>query len=612
MNYNYPKEDFAPKIDLLPQELLEHVLCLPFVSFKDICRFSCVCSKFRNAGNSNEVWRCKFTQSYSALLSNYSRSKVYTWKEEYMERYLCGLNIRKVVSSMSERFYHKDDIADDDFECILQNFNHPFSQQFIVHELVQLSDLNCIQNLTEKYYAEKILRYVGRQYLEKRWLEYLALPNEKQTLEKGAILFAQWCNPTTNIQEDVTSQLDHLSQLVREELQQSDCNHPLLQINQEEIDIEATESLWLPRDCRAILTSLNVVLFHHLKFQQTRADQIVKSYYIHEVLKTRTGNLISLGILYIILAKRLGVSCFPVFSPQHFLLKWLQNPELSVEQQYSYIDISSEGKFVSRGNCPYSGHQTVKRDTVAHPETPLKIIEKISWDLVDLGRQIENVMEGQTCMRNGLELLNLLTPEDDNSHILLARVYNQLGINLVKVLSIVKEVSARNSISKRLLDFLGKDAKRQLAAQRIKKSEVVISLLHSNYPEVKYAVGMIMKHCKYHYTCVIYGWDPICKANGTWIHQMGVHTLVNKERQPFYHVLVEDGSNRYAAQENLKIADFPRSIQHPMIGKYFQSFCMTYYIPNKEKEAEYPEDNIVRNRFFGNMQNDTQLQNCVL
>ena len=27
-----------------------------------------------------------------------------------------------------------------------------------------------------------------------------------------------------------------------------------------------------------------------------------------------------------------------------------------------------------------------------------------------------------------------------------------------------------------------------------------------------YSVGMVMKHRKYNYNCVIYGWDPICKA----------------------------------------------------------------------------------------------------
>ena len=33
----------------------------------------------------------------------------------------------------------------------------------------------------------------------------------------------------------------------------------------------------------------------------------------------------------------------------------------------------------------------------------------------------------------------------------------------------------------------------------------------------------------------------------TWIAQMGVDRLPNGRNQPFYNVLVEDGSNRYAA-----------------------------------------------------------------
>ena len=27
-----------------------------------------------------------------------------------------------------------------------------------------------------------------------------------------------------------------------------------------------------------------------------------------------------------------------------------------------------------------------------------------------------------------------------------------------------------------------------------------------------YSVGMVMKHRKYNYNCVIYGWDAVCKA----------------------------------------------------------------------------------------------------
>ena len=36
--------------------------------------------------------------------------------------------------------------------------------------------------------------------------------------------------------------------------------------------------------------------------------------------------------------------------------------------------------------------------------------------------------------------------------------------------------------------------------------------------------------------------------NDMWIARMGVDRLLNGRNQPFYNVLVEDGSNRYAAE----------------------------------------------------------------
>ena len=54
--------------------------------------------------------------------------------------------------------------------------------------------------------------------------------------------------------------------------------------------------------------------------------------------------------------------------------------------------------------------------------------------------------------------------------------------------------------------------------------------------------------CRYDYDCVIYGWDSKCEATRDWIKQMGVDRLPNKDKQPFYNVLVSDGTNRYAAE----------------------------------------------------------------
>jgi len=51
---------------------------------------------------------------------------------------------------------------------------------------------------------------------------------------------------------------------------------------------------------------------------------------------------------------------------------------------------------------------------------------------------------------------------------------------------------------------------------------------------------------RYHYRCVIYGRDEVCKLSNSWQRQMGVTSEV--AQKPFYNVLVEDSSNRYAAQ----------------------------------------------------------------
>ena len=58
-------------------------------------------------------------------------------------------------------------------------------------------------------------------------------------------------------------------------------------------------------------------------------------------------------------------------------------------------------------------------------------------------------------------------------------------------------------------------------------------------------MGQVCSHRKYHYTCVIYGWDAVCTASSAWIAQMGVDKLEQQDKQPFYNVLVGDGSQRW-------------------------------------------------------------------
>ena len=147
------------------------------------------------------------------------------------------------------------------------------------------------------------------------------------------------------------------------------------------------------------------------------------------------------------------------------------------------------------------------------------------------------------------------------------------------------------------------------------KPETKVRGVDASFPcgVVTYRVGQVCQHRKYNYTCVIYGWDPVCKASKvrgrnksflpnllpftiheqSWITQMGVHKLESKDKQPFYNVLVSDGSNRYAAQENLEPRQDPVTVSHQEVGKYFETFDPELgYIVNSQCREEYPHDKL--------------------
>ncbi|RMZ91811.1 hypothetical protein DV736_g945, partial [Chaetothyriales sp. CBS 134916] len=113
---------------------------------------------------------------------------------------------------------------------------------------------------------------------------------------------------------------------------------------------------------------------------------------------------------------------------------------------------------------------------------------------------------------------------------------------------------------------------------------------------VKYRVGQVFQHRRRSYLAVIYGWDPYCKMQETWIRMNGVDNLPMGRRQPFYHVLVEDGSLRYVAEENVKLLE-QDEMREPMwqkfpiqIGKWFKRWDPERGVFVSNVATEYPDD----------------------
>ncbi|GLH01677.1 F-box only protein 21 [Gryllus bimaculatus] len=539
----------------------------------------------------------------------YDSDRSFLWRDEFMHRFRCGWNIRHFITEMSSKFCRKDEVSNCDlvfFDSMMQN--HEYAYYFIVNELMSIAnDDDPAGNLTEKFYTEKVIRYVRQVHLSKKWQHFLSLPSEELVLEKGAVLVAQWSQPLTEVKyKKIAKQLDDIASAVKTELRKKHSNHPLFRVPPEKLsewrNKNINDNQWKPSESHQILDALRNVLFTQMGFHGNNEMYYnVESSFLNKVIELRCGIPITLSIVYESIARRLGVKCEPVNFPAHFLLRWQEKYKSEEERStYYYIDVYNCGHFLTKRDCPHysPNSQCPMREIKLQPETFVKVVERLANNLEVAGRQRAQGREAR--LRSTLELMHLVNPADMNCVFHLARFYMLHHMNLGDLVAALKKTQ----------DYLG-PREREQAAHIIKMMRVYESHHYSKEseslpdieprlraPGVEYAIGMIMRHLRYDYTCVIYGWDPFCNASQEWIYQMGVDNLPCKDRQPFYNVLVEDGSTRYVAQENLEVAVNPIKINHVDVGRFFKRFCGTHYVPNTEKEEEYPQDADVRVRFL--------------
>ncbi|KAJ9575100.1 hypothetical protein L9F63_007761, partial [Diploptera punctata] len=549
---------------------------------------------------------------WPGLQEAYEKQKVDNWLEEYKNRKLFGKALRQKVATLSRRFHKKDEISNaelSDFGTMMEEHVHGYS--YMVNELLNLSfDEDQCSNLTVKYYTEKVIRYVRQLHLKQEWRDFLALDLEDQLLEKGAVLVAQWCQPMVDVNyKDIAAQLDEIAHKVRTQLYLDHFRHPLFTVPEEVLSIWRNKNIddnqWRPTDSQQVLASICKVVFEEMGFHGNN-----EMYYsaehslINKVLEYRRGIPITLSIVFESVARRLGVKCEPVSFPAHFLLRWREryNTETGDLSPYYYIDVYNGGQFLTKRSCPrYSPEsQCPMRGKSISPATPVQVIERMAHNLEVAGRQRTQMNGRGARLRSALELLNLVNPSDINCILHLARFYMLYGMDLSDLTSTISKL--QNDFEPRARDQ-ARHIMQMLQVyetHHFNNASTDIPKIEPKYRtdnDVTYAVGMIMRHRQYNYRCVIYGWDPLCAASQEWIRQMGVDNLPMKSHQPFYNVLVEDGSTRYAAQENLEVATEAVWINHLEVGRYFDKFCTTYYVPNSEKEEEYPQDAEVRQKF---------------
>ncbi|HNX44074.1 MAG TPA: transglutaminase-like domain-containing protein [Bacteroidales bacterium] len=117
--------------------------------------------------------------------------------------------------------------------------------------------------------------------------------------------------------------------------------------------------VWLELNDR--LTALEIVkVFNHIFFevhefsQKTESGKIQDSgcYFLNNLLESRRGNSLSLGVLYVLLAEKLNLPVRGVDLPGHFVASYMRSPELPGEMPgiLFYINPSARGAVFSRSD----------------------------------------------------------------------------------------------------------------------------------------------------------------------------------------------------------------------------------------------------------------------
>lgn len=95
-----------------------------------------------------------------------------------------------------------------------------------------------------------------------------------------------------------------------------------------------------------LLAALNELLFQKLGFHGNEKDYYdPENSYLNRVIDRRTGNPISLCVVYFLVARRLGIPITGIGMPGHFVCRY-QTPSEEI-----YIDCFNKGKLLMKADC---------------------------------------------------------------------------------------------------------------------------------------------------------------------------------------------------------------------------------------------------------------------
>jgi regulator of sirC expression with transglutaminase-like and TPR domain len=208
--------------------------------------------------------------------------------------------------------------------------------------------------------AHELVHYLARQDADNRFLAFCLNQGEELDVEEGAWLLSQTQYPDINISA-YQALFDSYAGDLRERI---DFGSP-------------------PEN---ILASINEYLFTQLGFVGNEANYYdPDNSYLNRVVDRRTGNPISLCMVYLFVARRLKLPIAGIGMPGHFLIRF-QSSTGEV-----FIDSFNRGKLLTKADCvKYLLHTSHGfQEGYLAPVSPRRILLRVCSNLHQIYAQLE-------------------------------------------------------------------------------------------------------------------------------------------------------------------------------------------------------------------------------
>lgn len=168
--------------------------------------------------------------------------------------------------------------------------------------------------------ANELVHFLSRQDADNRFLAFCLSQGEEMDIEEGAWLLSQTQYPDINISAYQALFDSYVADL------------------RERLDLKGAPE--------SILAAINEYLFVDLGFSGNEANYYdPDNSYVNRVVDRRTGNPISLCLVYLFVARRLRLPIAGIGMPGHFLIRF-QSATGDV-----YIDAFNRGKLLTKADC---------------------------------------------------------------------------------------------------------------------------------------------------------------------------------------------------------------------------------------------------------------------